>query len=148
MSDNKNLTYRLKFFTTIIFGLVFNLTQFAQTNGSNNQNVEASFPGGSEAIYKIIADNLQYPISAKKNRIGGKVTVSFTVDTLGMVTQIKIAQGINPDIDNEALRLVGLLNGWTPGIYKGEKRNFLYTLPILFFPDEKFKKKYKKDNPE
>lgn len=148
MDDNKKLRQRLKFLSTIVFGLFFNLTQLAQTNNSNNQNVQPSFPGGTEAIYKTIEDSIQYPISAKKNRIGGKVIVSFTVDTLGMATQPKILQGINPEIDSEALRVVGLLNGWTPGLYKGEKRNFLFTLPILFFPDEKFKKKYKKENPE
>ena len=36
---------------------------------------EPEFPGGMEALYKFIEDNMRYPQMAAENAIGGKVFV-------------------------------------------------------------------------
>src|SRR2546423_8418174 len=103
--DNTKFILRLRTLATIVFILVCYMTQLAQTNKSDSMVLVPMFPGGDEAIAKIINDNLHYPKSIRKARIGGKVIIDFTVDTLGMVESLKVFQGINPELDNEALRL-------------------------------------------
>ena len=108
--------------------------------------IAPEFKGGMNSIYKLIADNLVYPESALEERIGGKVETQFTIDTLGNVTKIKIISGIRDDIDKEAIRLIGLLNGWTPGTINNKKMKATFKLPLYFYPDNKFKRKYKKEH--
>ncbi len=96
------------------------------------------FPGGDEALRMFLADHLKYPEVAKKNGIQGKVYVTFVVDVDGSVTDTKIARGVDPALDKEALRVVNLLPNWTPGKQKGEAVKVSYTVPINFeFGDDK-----------
>jgi TonB family protein len=106
--------------------------------------VAPTFPGGTQNIYKLIEDNLHYPESALKDKVGGKVFTQFVVDTLGNVINIEVIKGVREDIDNEAMRLIGLLNGWTPGTQDGRKVKVRYVLPLTFFPNNKWKRKYKR----
>lgn len=139
--------------STVLF-LTFGQLVFGQTDTTkiNSQSfskhhwVETmpKFSGGEQAIYKIIADSMVYPKLASKDRIGGKVITQFTVDTLGNVTDIKVIKGVREDIDNEAIRLIGLLKNWTPGTQNGKKVKVVFNLPMYFYPDDKFKRKYKK----
>jgi TonB family protein len=102
------------------------------------------FPGGKERMMKILEDSMRYPKDALENRIGGKVVTQFVVDTGGHVVNIRVLQGVRPDLDNEAIRLVGLLDGWKPGTSDGKKVRVQYTLPMTFYPDNRWKKRYKK----
>ena len=102
------------------------------------------FPGGLKKLHKIIEKNIRYPESAKQERIGGKVLTQFVIDTTGNVTDIKIVEGIREDIDREAIRLVSLLNGWTAATQGGIKVKVMYRLPLTFYPDDRFKREYKK----
>lgn len=101
------------------------------------------FPGGQKAMYKIIKDNLVYPKAALDEKIGGKVITKFTIDTFGNVTNIKVVQGVRQDIDDEAIRLIGLLTNWTPATQIGKKVKVIYTLPINFYPDNRMKRNQK-----
>lgn len=102
--------------------------------------------GGQEGVYKIIADSMVYPAAAKEERIGGKVLVKFKVDTLGKVFDIGIAEGIRPDLDQEAIRLVKLLKKWSPALSKGRKVRVEMKLPLYFFPDVNFQREWQEKN--
>ena len=102
--------------------------------------------GGDNGLYKIIEENLTYPQAALYDRVGGKVVVEFTVDTSGNLIDINILQGLREDIDQEALRLVGLLTPWKPGMQNNKKVKVRYMIPLYFWPDDQFKKKYLKKN--
>lgn len=80
----------------------------------------ASFPGGKEAVEKYIADNLKYPAMAKQNDIEGIVTVAFTVKADGSVGSIKIVRMIDPDLEQEAIRLVKNMPKWNPATDDGK----------------------------
>jgi TonB family protein len=90
------------------------------------------FPGGESALRKFIAETVKYPVEAQKNKIQGKVYVTFVVDSEGNVTDSKIARGVDPSLDMEALRVVGLLPKWKPGLQKGKPVAVSYTVPINF----------------
>lgn len=124
-------------------------SQVLQVKENTKDSLTKIYPkykGGTSAIYKIIKDNLVYPQSAIDNRIGGEVIIQFEVDTSGNVDNIITLKGINEDIDKEAIRLIGLLNGWSPGKINGEKCSVVFNLPIYFYPDRKFKRKYLKEH--
>lgn len=90
------------------------------------------FPGGEPALRKWIATEIKYPVIAQENGIQGKVYVTFVVGQDGSVSYAKVARGVDPSLDKEALRVVNVLPKWKPGKQRGNPVNVSYTLPIEF----------------
>jgi len=100
-----------------------------------------TFPGGNNRIEEIIGTNSKYPIKALIDKIGGNVFVEFTVDTFGNTTNINVIKGIRDDLNNEAIRLVDLLDGWDFDTSYYAKHNTKFTIPIRFNYDAVIKNK-------
>ncbi len=90
------------------------------------------YPGGVEALRMFLAQSVKYPMEAVKKGVQGKVYVNFVVEKDGSVGLVKIARGVSPELDAEALRVVKLLNNWVPGKQKGKPVRVSYTVPINF----------------
>jgi TonB family protein len=90
------------------------------------------FPGGAAALMKYIGGAVKYPDEAIKNKIEGKVIVTFVVTKDGTVRDAKIARGVSPVLDAEAVRVVNSLPKWIPGKQRGENVDVAYTIPISF----------------
>ncbi len=90
------------------------------------------FPGGEDALRSFIARSIDYPVIAQENGIQGKVYVTFVVSADGSVKNAKIARGVDPVLDQEALRVVNSLPLWKPGKQRGKDVNVSYTVPISF----------------
>lgn len=91
------------------------------------------FDGGEMALLKFIAENTNYPEAAAKNGIQGRVIVRFAVEADGRVERIRILKGVDPDLDREALRVVGELPDFEkPGVKDGKNVAVWYAVPINF----------------
>ena len=90
------------------------------------------FPGGELALRKYIANAIKYPVIAQENGIQGKVYVTFVVDKDGGISDARIARGVDPSLDKEALRVVNQLPKWKPGKQRGKAVRVSYTVPINF----------------
>ena len=90
------------------------------------------FPGGDLALRKYISNAIKYPEIAQEKGIQGKVYVTFVVSKDGTVANAKIARGVDPSLDKEALRVVSSLPQWKPGKQRGQSVNVSYTVPINF----------------
>jgi len=90
------------------------------------------FPGGEAALRKYIAQSVKYPVIAQENGIQGRVYVSFVVNTKGKVTDVKVARGVDPNLDKEAIRVVNAMPAWKPGKQRGKAVKVSYTVPINF----------------
>jgi TonB family protein len=67
-----------------------------------------------------------------KDSIQGKVYVTFVVKADGSIGDTKIARGVHPSLDSEAIRVVQALPTWKPGKQGGTAVDVSYTVPILF----------------
>ena len=90
------------------------------------------FPGGDAALMKFISDNTKYPEIAKENGIQGRVFVQFVIDERGKVTSVRIARGVDPYLDQEALRVVRMIPDWKPGKQRGKAVPVNFIVPINF----------------
>lgn len=104
------------------------------------------YPGGDKALRNEIAEKIKYPEEARKKGIQGKVFVTFVVDEQGAVTNVKIARGVDPSLDNEALRVISTLKTWKPGKEKGKAVKVAFTVPINFALGDNLKKESGKNN--
>ncbi|MDC1106944.1 energy transducer TonB [Prolixibacteraceae bacterium] len=91
-----------------------------------------AFPGGIPALMKFIGKAVKYPIIAQENGIQGRVFVNFVVEKDGSVTDVKIARGVDPSLDKEAIRVVKTLPRWKPGMQRGKAVRVSYSVPINF----------------
>ena len=91
-----------------------------------------SFPGGDEELFKFLSHNMEYPEAAVKNKVKGRVIVRFTIDKDGNVTSPEVVEGVSPELDAEALRVVKSMPKWNPGIVDGKPADVKFTLPISF----------------
>jgi len=98
--------------------------------------------GGFEAMYKFLQNNLIYPAEAKEKKIEGKVFVEFIIEKDGSVTHVKILKSVDPELDEEAVRIVKMMPKWIPGEQMGKPIRTCYQIPIRFtLQDEKKNKK-------
>lgn len=92
----------------------------------------ASFPGGKVSLLKYLKNNLKYPPAAKYYRKQGRVVCTFTVVEDGSITNIKVAQSIDPALDKEAVRVIKAMPRWNPAKENGVPVKINYFLPINF----------------
>jgi len=90
------------------------------------------FPGGELALRQYIANAIKYPVIAQENGIQGRVYVTFVVNTDGSIADARIARGVDPSLDKEALRVVNILPKWKAGKQRGKPVRVSYTVPINF----------------
>lgn len=90
------------------------------------------FPGGELALRQWISSNVKYPVIAAENGVQGRVYVTFVVDRDGSISNARIARGVDPSLDQEALRVVNNLPKWKPGKQRGKPVRVSYTVPINF----------------
>ena len=90
------------------------------------------FPGGPAALMEFLSKNVKYPQEAYKNGIQGRVIVTFVVNKDGSISDAKVVKSVDPQLDEEALRVVHSMPNWIPGRQNGEPVNVKYTVPITF----------------
>ncbi|MDD4459079.1 MAG: energy transducer TonB [Proteiniphilum sp.] len=91
---------------------------------------------GEEGLSEFIAHNIRYPKEARQQGIEGRILCSFIVARDGSISNIEVVEGLHPQLDNEAIRVLGLMPRWAPGENGGEKVNVKCLLPIDFTIDE------------
>jgi len=90
------------------------------------------YKGGQDALFKALSENLIYPQECLEEHIQGTVLVQFIISHKGEIKDITVLNSVHPLLDKEAIRVVGLLNDWKPGIKDGKTVDVYYNLPISF----------------
>lgn len=92
-----------------------------------------SFNGGdANEFSKWVNSQLVYPEIAKENGVQGRVTLQFTVETDGRVTNVKVLRGVDPSLDKEAVKVVSSSPKWKPGKQRDRAVRVTYTFPVIF----------------
>ncbi len=90
-------------------------------------DADPKFPGGHEEMKRFLTENFVYPESAIDLGLQGKVYITFTVESNGKMTGIRVIRGVPdcPECDKEVIRLFKLMPNWIPAVEnrKRVKRN-------------------------
>jgi protein TonB len=92
------------------------------------------FPGGIAGVTRYLELNVFYPPQAIRQKIHGVVLVSFEVNRLGLVDNIRIERSINPMIDAEAIKAIMAMPRWKPGMRHGRPIPVKFVVPVNFMP--------------
>lgn len=94
------------------------------------------YPGGMEAFYKYIAENMYYPSEARRAGKEGRVFIQFTVDIDGSLIDVEAVKGVSPELDEEAIRVLKSVEKFEPGVQRGKAVKVRMVLPIIFKLDQ------------
>ncbi|MBL7684357.1 MAG: TonB family protein [Flavipsychrobacter sp.] len=84
-------------------------------------------------VMTYIGANLKYPPEAIDAKIEGKVIIGFSVNIYGRVEDVTIIQSLDPQCDQEAIRLIKEMPQWKPAQIDGIPIKMYQTLPIVFW---------------
>ena len=91
------------------------------------------FQGGDANDFtRWVNSRLQYPEIANENGVQGRETLQFTVNADGSVANVKVLRGVDPSLDQEAVRVVSSSPKWTPGRQRDRAVKVTYTFPVVF----------------
>jgi len=90
------------------------------------------YPGGMQAMFKYMADNMKYPADAEKQKVEGRVLVQFIVETDGSVSNTEVLTRVFPSLDAEAVRVINKMPKWIPGKQNGKVVRVKYVIPVNF----------------
>lgn len=91
------------------------------------------FPGGQQALFKYLSENVKYPAIAQENGIQGRVICQFVVNKDGAIVDVEVVRsGGDPSLDKEALRVIKSMPKWKPGKQRGKAVRVKYTVPVNF----------------
>ena len=91
------------------------------------------FPGGQQALFKYLAENVKYPVIAQENGIQGRVICQFVVNKDGSIVDVvAVRSSGEPSLDKEAIRVIKSMPKWKPGKQRGKPVRVKYTVPVNF----------------
>lgn len=90
------------------------------------------YPGGIQALFDYLCQNVKYPADAEKQKIEGRVIATFVVETDGSISNIEVVKPAFPSLDAEAVRVLSGMPKWKPGMQSGKVVRVKYTVPINF----------------
>ena len=90
------------------------------------------YPGGPQALFKFLSENVQYPAEAEKAGIQGRVILTFVVEKDGSISKPTVVKSVDPLLDAEAVRVISAMPNWKPGKQNGKVVRVKYTVPLSF----------------
>ena len=91
------------------------------------------FPGGQQALFKYLSENVKYPVIAQENGIQGRVICQFVVNKDGKIVDVEVVRsGGDPSLDKDAVRVIKSMPHWKPGQQRGKPVRVKYTVPVNF----------------
>lgn len=96
------------------------------------------FPGGLNALSEFIKKNIRYPKKAFRAGEEGEVTVEFTIDVNGYVSDAKVTKSVSASLDKEALRIIESMPRWKSGMQLGRPVAVRMSVPIHFVIEQDY----------
>lgn len=98
----------------------------------NTMNLDKTpeYVGGMNLFYKFVGENFKISEEGIKEKVSGKVFITFVIEKNGSLSTFKILRDVGYGTGEEAVRVLKLSPNWKPGEVKGEPVRVQYSLPI------------------
>lgn len=115
----------------------FNTAQNEESKKYTELDKMAEFPGGELDLMSFIEENINMKIVGDSTLAEGRVAVTFSVDTVGNVSEFTVVRSYSRNVDKEFLRVLKLMPKWKPAeFWSGNKNESFrkikskYTFPL------------------
>ena len=90
------------------------------------------FPGGEEAAFQWLSNNIEYPAKAYRDGITGRVVAAFVIEEDGSIGDIKIVSSPHPLLSQATIKVLSKMPKWKPGTVNGKPVRHKYQMPLTF----------------
>jgi periplasmic protein TonB len=91
------------------------------------------FKGGDISKFRDwVGKRTNYPQAAYERKIRGTVFLTFIVEKDGSVSNVTVVKGVDPLLDNEAIKAISESPKWTPGLQRGQPVRVRFSIPLNF----------------
>jgi len=109
-----------------------------ENNKSSKQKMP-KFPGGDDAFYAYLNENVKVPEDFNKKQYLKKhknkfvpISVGFTIDVDGSIINVKVIEGEDEKLDKKAKEIIENMPKWEPGSLDGAPIKVQYAIPVRF----------------
>jgi TonB family protein len=112
--DKKEVNVQLSVDASALSEVV--VTGYATGSGqTSSPTIDLAHPEiGNRAFKQYLEKNIRYPEQAKANQVSGRVTVEFTIEPSGSLTNFIVIHSIGSGCDEELIRLIKDGPRWVP----------------------------------
>ena len=103
--------------------------------GKQTVETQAKYPGGIDAFYSYLANEVRYPREARVAGLAGTVYTQFEIDKDGSITNVSVLKGIDDYLDQEAKRILKSSKPFDPATQQGKNVRVKKVLPVTFLLD-------------
>lgn len=121
-----------KAFTEHCFTMAGKDTTCSEEKGGKIYTFVERMPSPPYNMNAYLSLNTVYPKAARKANIQGRVAVRFVVNEDGSISDVMVEDGVSPELDEEAVRVVSTMPRWRSGTQNGKPVKVQYTQPITF----------------
>jgi TonB family protein len=90
---------------------------------------------GFEAFYTFLDSEIKFPENANSNIFEGYVKVLFAINPDGSISDFEIQESLGESFDKEALRVLKLVNEWSPATFNNEAVRSQLSIKLKFDRD-------------
>ncbi len=83
-------------------------------------DVSPEYPGGTKGLQSFIERNMRYPVEARRKDQTGTVFLKYEVTSAGSIGEVQVIRGVAPSLDQEAVRIIKSISGYSPGYKDGK----------------------------
>lgn len=94
--------------------------------------IQPAYKGGINELYAYISRTTKYPPKAVQQGTQGTVHLKFAVEKDGRITEVKVMNSVDPDLSEEAIRVLLSVSSMEPGLYRGRPSKMYFNLPVSF----------------
>lgn len=106
-----------------------------------SKGLQPTCPGGLKSLYKILEAKLEPAMKyAYNNEIYGRVTVRFVVEKDGSISDVKVTNGLDEELDRMVLKVIKNMPPWQPAVLNGKPVRVIQMIPIVFEESKKSKR--------
>lgn len=96
-------------------------------DSKNNDERKTCF---QQKILQFVAREFKFPEMARQMGIQGRIYVNFVIEKNGKISNVEVVRGVDPLLNDEAVRVVKMLPKLTPAKQRGKPVRMQFTLPI------------------
>jgi TonB family protein len=128
---NKNTGMKTTKIIAFLTGLFLSVNSYSQIQAT--VDVFPTNVGGKHEFKRVFEQELVYPENSLQQKIGGKVTIQFTILKSASIANVKLISCGTAEIDAEAMRLFKLYL-WVPAIKEEQYVNADWSVAFDFDP--------------
>lgn len=93
----------------------------------SNEDKKACFQA---KLLQFVGENYVYTDAARNLKLHGRIILRFVIEKDGSVSNIEVLRGVDPWLDDEAVRVLGLIPNLIPAKQRGKPVRMSFVVPI------------------